>query len=223
MKALLIVWLVAMLNALVPRGYDAPSYRYEGTWESKADTQARFLAIAEAVVDVAYDPSERPIFRGAHSRANTAVLILAVAFWETRFRLDADIGRGKKARGDSGNSWCLMQLNIGRGKTQEGWSGPELVVDRRKCISAGLHLLQQTWGCGPDALDSLSTYASGQCVTAKSVDDATDPAEKHRLEAIRTTSAQRVRTALRWGAVVPRIYSDKAVMEDPEWPRAKED
>jgi hypothetical protein len=57
-----------------------------------------------------------------------------------------------------------MQIQV-HGKTAEGWSGPELIRDRQKCLAAGLHLIREsfTW-CKHMALrHRLSGYTSGSC------------------------------------------------------------
>jgi hypothetical protein len=59
-----------------------------------------------------------------------------------------------------------MQVNLAKGKTTaEGWTGPELVADRRKCARAGIAILARHMsGCSalPFA-DRTSGYASGTC------------------------------------------------------------
>lgn len=76
-----------------------------------------------------------------------------------------------------------MQLNVGQGKTKawnkiqkrfarpddnpeevlEGWSGEELVQDRKNCIRAGLHLMVSAACKGQGPLGWLRGYASGSC------------------------------------------------------------
>jgi hypothetical protein len=76
-----------------------------------------------------------------------------------------DLGKGGLSRGDSGRSWCLMQIHVGKGTTAEGWSGPDLVGSREKCIRAGLHILRRSAiACRRKPVDQwLNAYASGTC------------------------------------------------------------
>ena len=76
----------------------------------------------------------------------------------------------------------MMQINIGTGKTRpwnkekyrfaypndppeevvDGYTGRELVQDRKNCIRAGLHMLHGS-RCGGPVQDWLRAYASGSC------------------------------------------------------------
>jgi hypothetical protein len=97
--------------------------------------------------------------------------VASIVYYESHLARNVDYGLGKWGRGDYGGSWCLMQLNLGRGRdgdsadrTAEGWSGKDLVADRAKCFRAGLRRLRQSWGCGAGA-ERLTVYASGRCIT----------------------------------------------------------
>jgi hypothetical protein len=91
--------------------------------------------------------------------------MISDAYHESGFRRDVDLGLGPLARG-SGLDSCLMQIRIGHGKTEEGWSHSELVADREKCFRVGLRLLRRSIGACRELppLDWLSAYARGQCV-----------------------------------------------------------
>jgi hypothetical protein len=58
-----------------------------------------------------------------------------------------------------------MQLNIGAGKTPEGWTGADLTADRKTCFRAGLHVARESFRMckGFPTNERLSAYASGQC------------------------------------------------------------
>lgn len=164
----LTAWLVAAMLAWAPparRGATYPDAR-----ESVDDAQARYQQIAQAVVDVAMDPSEKPIISGSRARERTALLMLSVAYYESGFRRDVDLGLGKWARGDSGHSWGLWQIRLdphGKTATAEGWTGPDLVGDRHKAARAGLHKLQQAVStCSGSLADRLTVYRYGRCVPA---------------------------------------------------------
>jgi hypothetical protein len=135
-------------------------------YEPRGETVARYAVIAQSIAEVALDPAEPPLFGGLDGRAETALFISSVAFFESGgFRRDVELGTGKHARGDGGRSWCLMQVNVGHGVTAERWSGPDLVNDRSKCIRAGLHRMRESFQhCkGQTFIDRLSGYTDGRC------------------------------------------------------------
>jgi hypothetical protein len=135
-------------------------------YESREETFARYVAIAQSVAKVALDPAEPPLFGGPNARMETGLFMTSVAFYESGgFRRDVELGLGKHGRGDSGRSWCLMQVNVGGGTTEERWTGPELVNDREKCFRVGLHRIRQSFVHCKDRtfIDRLSGYTDGRC------------------------------------------------------------
>ena len=155
--------LVAYLLAAMMAWSPLAEHEY---YESREETFARYVAIATSVAKVALDPAEAPLFGGPDGRMETGLFMTSVAFYESGgFRRDVELGLGKHGRGDGGRSWCLMQVNIGRGTTEERWSGPELVNDRDKCFRAGLHRMRQSFEhCTEQTfLDRLSGYTDGHC------------------------------------------------------------
>jgi hypothetical protein len=135
-------------------------------YEPREETHARYVEIARTIAEVALDPAEPPLFGGPDGRTETALFIAAVAYYESGgYRRDVELGTGKRARGDSGRSWCLMQVNIGGGRTAEDWTGLDLVADRDKCIRAGLHRMRESFlHCkGQTFIDRLSGYTNGRC------------------------------------------------------------
>lgn len=125
----------------------------------------KYKVIAEDAALVAYDPGERSMFPSQQKgRAMTAVVMLKTAMEESGY-FDEAVMLGTK-RGDHGRSWCMMQINIGKGKTREGWTGPELIADNQKCFRAGLHILQGSFGyCSHLSFHSrLSGYTTGRCI-----------------------------------------------------------
>jgi hypothetical protein len=94
--------------------------------------------------------------------------LVAVARHEGALARAVDLGIGKWALGDRGNSFCSLQIRLGRtGKTKEGWSGQDLLDDRRKCARVGLRVMLGSMGVckanGPSGW--LSAYAAGNCIT----------------------------------------------------------
>ena len=157
----LVAYLVAAMVAWVPPHAHAPV-------ESSAEVQARYRSIANDLALVVMDGGETPLFAGNDARAQTALLMLSVASFESSFRKSVDDGFG---RGDGGRSYCLMQIRVGRGVTREGWSGRQLIDDRKLCFRAALHLLHSSFGiCHSFPLeDRLSAYAAGHCFADSAV------------------------------------------------------
>lgn len=145
-------YLVSAMTAWTP-----PQQHPEGAEVARQ----RYESIARDIATVVSDEKEFPIFAGDHGRTQTALLLAAIASFESAFRADVDDGR---VRGDSGVSWCVMQVQV-RGKTAEGWTGKDLVSDRQKCLSAALHLVRESFTmCKSMPLSyRLSGYTSGTC------------------------------------------------------------
>jgi len=182
-------WVVDRMVSWAPPGI---SYVKEAK-ESEADGRRRYEDIANDIMMVTYDPAERSIFQGDNGRAMTTALLTSIAFYESAYRKDVDTGIGPKAQGDSGHSWCLMQVKLGAlekdtGRTKlrvfvgpngglrftsnpkdpgysASWGGEDLVQDRTKCIRVALRLARMSFGaCSKlEVQDRLSMYASGQC------------------------------------------------------------
>jgi hypothetical protein len=177
MNTTITAWLVAAMLQWVP-----------------AQDRARYTAIAEDALSVVMDPSEPPLFQGAHARERTALLLLAIASLESHYRADVDDGR---TRGDQGASVGLLQLNLpgdarilisedtdgprkdlyywARGKDgAPGWGKADIIADRKKCFRAGLRLARESLR----VCKNLSLYTMGRC-------SDTEPKAKHRLERAR--------------------------------------
>lgn len=200
-KAALVAWVLKILNILSPP--DRTHYLKDAQ-ETVEEARNRHALIAEALVDVAFDENEAPLYGGKRGRSMTALTMLSVAFHESGFRKDVDLGLGRHGRGDYGRSWCMMQMQLGKkiverdgakvedsaDKTQEGWSGRDLVEDRKKCFAAGLHAMRRSFMACQTGLakkgttltlegkevtleedkvvplplhDRLSSYATGKC------------------------------------------------------------
>ncbi len=158
MNSLIAYLLAAMVTWSPPSDHDY--------YEARAETLDRYAAIAHDIAQVALDPAEPPLFPGPQGRAQTALVMASVAFYESGgYRRDVDFGIGKRARGDSGRSWCLMQINIGDGMTVERYTGRDLVLDRQKCLRVGLRRLRDSFAmCDNLAfIDKLSGYTTGRC------------------------------------------------------------
>lgn len=182
----IIAWILSFIVSVAPPGREA--YHPEAQ-ETEIEAMARYRDIAEDIVEVVYNPETKSLFGGKWGRARTATVILGIMLHESAFFRNVDYGVGKYARGDKGNSWCLMQMNVGKGRPwsraggynvkhdrpwrmgdkaedlTDGASGPEMVEDRRKCITEGLRLIRISFRtCRANPLkERLNVYASGNC------------------------------------------------------------
>ena len=131
-----------------------------------AAERARYGELAEAVAEAAYDPALSSLYRGSHGRANTAVMMLSVAWHESGFRRDVDLGEGSRSRGDNGASCTIWQFNLGtKGRTRDGWTCSDLYADRTKAARSALGVLRSSMSmCGSLAPEfRLSAYTAGRC------------------------------------------------------------
>lgn len=164
-------WLVSAMISAAPPAKLAERHSFGGWHETKDERAARYQEIAEDALTVAFDPDERPLFDGARGRMRTASFILAIATQESAFAPDVDKGpcyRGESwasGRCDHGRSACIMQINVGAGKTPEGWTKADLFRDRTKCLRRGLHILRASFGmCRSHGRAwLLNGYAIGSC------------------------------------------------------------
>jgi hypothetical protein len=164
-------WLVALITTLAPLDRASPDREFPGWTETSDERLARYGSIAADLSTFVLDPETKPAFGGDAGRARTAALLLAIAYHESGFAKDVDLGpcyrgpRGRSSRCDSGMSACVLQIHLGNGKTPEGWTQADLFADRRKCFAAGLRLVRASLGaCRHLPLrDRLSAYASGSC------------------------------------------------------------
>jgi hypothetical protein len=214
-KQLAIQWAYDFMVSKVPPGM---KIYYADGQETPEETEVRYRSIAKDVIEVAFDPETKVPFQGPSGRTKTAAVILGVMYHESSFMKHVDYALGPHGRGDGGRSWCMMQLNIGTGKTRswntkkdrvvywgdkqedivEGYSGEDLIADRKNCIREGLKLIRMSYECpdNPDPLLQLNAYVSGKC---------TDGHAKSRV---------RMGTAIRWFNETrkQRKFTDKGVI-----------
>lgn len=218
--ALAETWLFDHMVKLAPPGR---KLWYPDSEETKEEAEKRYRGIARDIVEVVYNPTTKVPFKGPLGRTRTASLILSVMFHESGFMKHVDYGLGKYARGDQGDSWCMMQLNIGQGRTLkwnrvhdrlvqwkdrpqdifEGFTGEELIEDRKRCIQEGLKVLRVSMSTcrSQPLLLQLSSYASGKCYKGH---------EESRLRvgmAIRIFSSTKTKRNFQESSVVPEIVA----------------
>jgi len=175
-------WILAFIVWASPPGHKIP---YPEGQETVEEAMERYNSIVNDIIAVVYNPDTKPLFRGPDGRARTVAVILSVMSHESGFMKHVDYNLGKYGRGDSGRSWCMMQIKVGKGRTMpwnivhnrppkwndpaeevfKGYTGEELIQDRKLCISEGLKILRLSFGqCSKLPLeDRLRSYASGNC------------------------------------------------------------
>ncbi|KKK68300.1 hypothetical protein LCGC14_2945440 [marine sediment metagenome] len=179
-------WLVSRMLNWMPTGRSF----FKHAKETREEGKKRYEKIADAMIRVVYDPVERPLFGGKYGRAKTLALVASMSWFESGWRKDVDLGLGSFGIGDQGQSWCMMQILLGRkqldGKSKNritltedyytlltsprnrvvGWGGEDLVKDRVACFRTGLHLARRSFhGCrNYHVRDRLGIYGSGGCI-----------------------------------------------------------
>ncbi len=161
--------IVAVINSLVPASQQAQTRR-----ETEVEALARYDSIARDLAAVVFRDAETPLYDGPNGRAKTLATLVSIASLESSFRKDVDQG---STLGDGDTSYCLAQINLpGASRivvhddgsmsysTTEGWSGRDLVADRKKCFRAALAIARKSFECpSRTPYDRLSMYASGRC------------------------------------------------------------
>ncbi len=144
-------WILALLLALAPRPFAVPSMpETQPAYEQRLDEVASQLAAQVG------GPRE-------------AALMVALAFMESGFAVDADRGPCDRHLGvgrcDGGRSVSMWQVMIANGETREGYDKADLFLHREHAIHEALRRVRRSLGgCragGPDA--ALDVYAGGRC------------------------------------------------------------
>jgi hypothetical protein len=145
-------WLLTAMVAFSP-----PQAQREG----EAAALVRYGAMAQDFARVALDEGEAPLFEGDTGRPQTALLMAAVASYESGYRSDVDQGTVK---GDHGKALCIMQVQV-YGKTAENYSREEVMNDRAKCLRVALHRMRQSFTMckGLRLVNRLAGYTVGSC------------------------------------------------------------
>lgn len=147
----------AAMMALAPPERMAALPQWAGHEETVVEKRSRYVAIAIDLEDAVLASEPLP----GMNRRRTAATLLGIAFMESGFARDADVGPcATDKRCDRGASACLMQIKVGGGTTREGWTREELFADRTKCFRAGLAKARNSMrACDGE----LTAYAVGHC------------------------------------------------------------
>jgi hypothetical protein len=123
------------------------------TWVPPRPTDTvRYEAIAEDIANVAV---EAPVFPSSDGAARTALLMAAIASFESTYRADID---AFKVKGDHGKSVGLMQV----------WLRPgEACADRLECLRIGRERIRESFtACRALPFpERLGIYTMGKCGT----------------------------------------------------------
>lgn len=158
-------WIFSVLLSIVPAN------SYSTMHESENKMKERYASIADDMYAAIHE--SKPLFNGENAEMKEAALITSIAYFESGFNKNVDSG---KIRGDNGNSWCLMQINIGKNKVPVGdaemqqWTGQDLIKDRKKCFKVAIEYLRNSFkACsGYTKSDVLSGYTAGRCIKNES-------------------------------------------------------
>jgi hypothetical protein len=114
--------------------------------------RARLLEAVVHARDVAYDEAEAPLFEGEDGRFKTALLLLSIAYHESRWN-----SKALNPDGDAG----IMQT---RALWWGGYKKEQILGNPALGYRLGLHALQHLRGvCGGKAHRWLGAFASGKC------------------------------------------------------------
>jgi hypothetical protein len=189
----LFAWIMAFMMTMIPPAEQSrrDQVRMSKTkdaivlFETPEESYQRYESIAKDLVEVVYDPNNKPVFDGPDGRAHTVAVMLSIMFHESGFRRDVDYG-DLSGRGDSGHSWCMMQIKAGKAPSktrtwnvkydrppqfgdnpediEKGVTGQALVDNRKLCFYEGLKMIRWSYSrCGSNPGGKLKVYASGSC------------------------------------------------------------
>lgn len=160
----LVLWLVSAMTGWVP--VSQHSIHHETTEE----TSDRYESMATDAMKVAFEPSETPLFPDKNGRTRTALLMIAIAKWESGYIKRIDDGICLKGECDGGLAACIMQVHTNGSlvldspfhpgeysfafqRTKE-WreehkaeilNKDSLIKDRKMCFRAALHMLRESF------------------------------------------------------------------------------
>jgi len=164
------------------------SIEHEHVKETYAQAEQRYHEIADAITEVTLDEDEPSLEWHDYDKKKTLALVIATAHRESgNFAREVDFGIGIEGVRDHGNSWCMMQINLPPGRRHinldgrkykydpNGWSGRDLVEDRKRCFKVGLHVLRAHWfQCWKNQYTHrLASYLSGSCDSNVSKEEST--------------------------------------------------
>lgn len=164
--AKLAAWIFSVMVAMVPpeKVAEAPKHHGFAVIETPEEAEARMRVIASDIAAVAANPKAPQLFVGEDAVAKTALMLTVISYFESMW--SAQIDKGNQ-RGDAGRSVCLMQIQVGQGTVRVGknsWDAFQLLAERRRCLRAGLELLNRSfWACKGDIAQQLTAYATGRC------------------------------------------------------------
>jgi hypothetical protein len=153
---------LAIITAFAPPERASTERSFPGWKESSAERRERYASIAADVEAVVSEPGA-PAVLG--NRLEAATLLTAVAFHESGFARDVDLGPcyrgadGRGARCDSGRAVCLVQIQARAARDRD-----ELQRDRRACLRRGLRAIATSLAtCKSNSPQHRLAGLSGSC------------------------------------------------------------
>jgi hypothetical protein len=128
-------------------------------YERREITEARYVSIANTVVETAYDDKRKPLFEGEDGRIKSALLLAAIASTESFFIKDVDTcRRGGDCEGGHCLAWGDWQTHSNRWRT---------CSSRATAADIAYNWIQNSFDVckmkGYPMLDRLSVYTDGHC------------------------------------------------------------
>lgn len=144
----------AAMMVLAPPDRLAALPQYRGHEESVEERRSRYVAIAIDLEDAVAEAEPLP----GMSRARTAAVALGIAYMESGFARDADVGPcvAGPGRCDRGRAACLMQVQAPEHRRAELWA------DRKLCFMAGLDVARRSMNA---CRGELTAYVGGVCTS----------------------------------------------------------
>lgn len=154
----MVSWLLSAMVAWVPMAA-------HDFYQPRAATEETYRRIAEEVVEVVLE--EEPLFPdgdGQEGRAQTALLLAAVASYESQY--NAVVARGGSVRrGDNDNGAAVgpWQTHPYAPLLPEGWGRGDLAEDGHKAAAFALRMMRESFrACAAlPVVDRLGWYAEG--------------------------------------------------------------
>lgn len=143
--------------------------------EDPSQAYARYMTHVENIVEVALDPTEKPLFAGENGRLKTALAIASIETFESFLKKGPIHGdchenpdRQCKKSTDIPHSFCHMQIQPGptgivldtdtyhfAKEGEVGYKGADLDNDAKLCNKVGLHMMRESFQSRGD----LSIYS----------------------------------------------------------------
>lgn len=165
--------------------------------DHRPEHRATVERAAREIVDIAYSPSEPPIFAGESGRAKTALLLAAIGTLESGWREDVQAGRCRANECDHGLAKCWMQVHPDDGlvllksggydylaKRSRFVDGDRVVraedlLDEHTCLVTALHMARDSFARTGGLREYTGEVVGADTKARRRVHITLDWAERH--------------------------------------------